>query len=199
MKRMPFERPTEHYAEGIAHVDEQICALLRQRKELSDNNPGFPPLQYISGWAEKYGFDEDFLQAVFGTFYNEAVFKPMVEPLNFKKHIPVLKAVEDGEFFYTLNSVRQYSNASVVTFTIDWDIMSEIEPGSRQYGYFALDLGRGYDCRMTNGGSTSGHASFHYVISPPLPDDVSGTGFIFRECSGSNQNNETGKKVVFQL
>lgn len=28
MKRMPFERPTEHYDERIFNIDEQICALL---------------------------------------------------------------------------------------------------------------------------------------------------------------------------
>ncbi|MNO43781.1 hypothetical protein D3C76_340100 [compost metagenome] len=44
MKRMPFIRPTEHCDQQIMEIDERICALIKQRKECSDNNPGFPLL-----------------------------------------------------------------------------------------------------------------------------------------------------------
>ena len=60
LKRMPFERPTEHY-------DEQICEMLKLRKQLSNNNPGFPPFEYIFKWAETFELYENFLKNVFGT------------------------------------------------------------------------------------------------------------------------------------
>ncbi|MBD0384657.1 hypothetical protein [Paenibacillus sedimenti] len=107
LKRMPFERPTEHYDERIIKIDEQICALLKHRKELSDNNPGFPPFEYISQWAETFELYEDFLKAFFGIFSSEEHFKPVVEPSGFRKHISVLKSVEEGDFFYTLNSISK--------------------------------------------------------------------------------------------
>lgn len=195
MKRMPFERPTEHYDERIYKVDEQICALLKQRKELSDNNPGFPPFEYISKWAATFGLNEDFLKVVFGTFRSEEHFKPVVEPSEFRKHIPMLKSVVEGEFFYTLNSIRQYSNASVVTFSIDWDMTTDLPTNSYKHSHFKLHIGEQYDCRMTNGGSTSGHASYNYVISPPLSDDLTGIELMFQEYS----NNETGTKIVFKV
>ncbi|WP_156410953.1 hypothetical protein [Paenibacillus sp. Soil787] len=66
MKRMPFERPTDHYDKRISNIDEQICDLIRQRKDISDNNPGFPPFEYISNWATTFELYEDFLKAVFG-------------------------------------------------------------------------------------------------------------------------------------
>jgi hypothetical protein len=199
MKRMPFERPTEHYDERISNIDEKICDLIRQRKEISDNNPGFPPFEYISNWATTFELYEDFLKAVFGTIKNEEHFKPMVEPYGFRKHIPILKSVEKGELFYTLTSMRQYSNASVITFSIDWDMTTEIPSNPHRHSHFELYLGERYDCRMVNGGSTSGHSSYNYVVSPPLSDDISGIEFVFKEYSKPFKTNETGTNIVFRV
>nr|WP_280521135.1 hypothetical protein [Paenibacillus mangrovi] len=197
---MPFERPTEYYDERIITIDEQICALLKHRKELSENNPGFPPLEYISKWAKTFELYEDFLKAVFGTFISEEHFKPTVEPSGFRKHIAVLKSFENDEVFYTLNSIRQYSNASVVTFSIDWDVTTDVTSKSpHKHSHFELHIGEQYDCRMTNGGSTSGHASYNYVIFPPLPDNPSGIILTFKEYSKPFKKNETGTKIVFRL
>ena len=40
MQRMPFERPTDHYDERLSSIDEKICSLLKERKDLSNGNPG---------------------------------------------------------------------------------------------------------------------------------------------------------------
>ncbi len=200
MKRMPFERPTEHYDERISKIDEQICEMLKLRKQLSNNNPGFPPFEYISVWAETFELYEDFLKAVFGTFRSEEYYKPIIEPSDFRKHIPVLKSVEKGSSFYTINSIRQYSNASVVTFSIDWDVnMSEVSSISRSRSHFELQIGEQYDCRMIHGGSHAGHASTNYVISPPLPDKTSGLELTFIEYIKPFSDKETGTKIVFKL
>lgn len=172
---------------------------MKQRKELSDNNPGFPPFEYISKWAATFELYEDFLKVVFGTFRSEEHFKPVVEPSEFRKHIPVLKSVVEGEFFYTLNSIRQYRNASVVTFSIDWDMTTELPTNSYKHSHFELHIGEQYNCRMTNGGSTSGHASYNYVISPPLSDDLTGIELMFQEYCKPLKNNETGTKIVFRV
>ena len=114
MKRMPFERPTEHYDERISKIDEQICEMLKLRKQLSHNNPGFPPFEYISEWAETFELYEDFLKVVFGTLRSEEHYKPMVDPSDFRKHIPVLKSVEKGNFFYTLTDCQTKCDSSSV-------------------------------------------------------------------------------------
>lgn len=54
MRKVPVEQ-SSFYNEEILSIDDQICALLKQRKELSNNNPGFPASEYISSWMEKYG------------------------------------------------------------------------------------------------------------------------------------------------
>ncbi len=56
LKRMPFERPTEHYDERIYKIDEQICEMLKLRKQLSNNNLGFPPFEYISNGLKLLNF-----------------------------------------------------------------------------------------------------------------------------------------------
>ncbi|MCU5463071.1 hypothetical protein [Bacillus cereus] len=35
MQRISFERPTDYYDEKLYTIDEKICALLKERKELS--------------------------------------------------------------------------------------------------------------------------------------------------------------------
>lgn len=173
---------------------------MKHRKELSENNPGFPPLEYISKWAKTFELYEDFLKAVFGTFLSEEHFKPMVEPLEFRKHIPVLKSIENREVFYTLNSIKQYSNASVVTFSMDWDVTTDVPPESpHKHSHFELHISEQYDCRMTTGGSISGHAYYNYVIFPPLPDNPSGIVLTFKEYDRPFKKDETGTHIVFRL
>lgn len=41
MKRMTFERPTDYYDERLYTIDEKICALLKERKELSAGRSRF--------------------------------------------------------------------------------------------------------------------------------------------------------------
>ncbi|MCL6663909.1 hypothetical protein [Paenibacillus amylolyticus] len=129
---------------------------------------------------------------------SEEHYKQMVGPSDFRKHVPVLMSVEEGNFFYTLNSIRQYSNASVVTFNIDWD---DAEVPSIQNGlhHFELQIGEEYDCRMVKGGGHSGHAFTNYVISPPLPDKTSGLELTLIEYFKPFSDKKTGTKIVFRL
>lgn len=90
MKRMPFERPTEHYDEKIKQIDEKICELINQRKEMSNNNPGYPPFEYISNWARKFDLYEDLLKSVFSSLWNEKIYMPFVEPEQFRRRSSAL-------------------------------------------------------------------------------------------------------------
>lgn len=200
MKRIPFERPTEHYDDRIMNIDEQICSLIEQRKVISDHNPGFPPFELISKWAADFGLYEEFLKALFGTMLNEEHFRPMVEPSGFRKYIPVLKSAECGERLYTLNSIRQFNNASVLMLHIDWNAEPETEFPAREHNHFDLFIGEPYDCRMTTGGSRSDHAFYKFVVSPPLPDDLSGIEFRFKSYSVSPfRNMEAGEEIFFKV
>ncbi|MBB6447999.1 hypothetical protein [Bacillus benzoevorans] len=187
MKRMPFEPPTEHYDEQIEAIDEQICHLIKQRKVLSKNNPGFPTKPLIVNWAKKYHFYEDFLNSVFAHFLNEDIYKPVVEPQGFLKNIPILKSFEKDDVFYSVTFVRQFENASVVHFNIDRKDSNddEIPRRLREHTFFNLSiegLGSDYDCQNEGGGGSRGHESYTFIVSPALPDDISKYKLVFKEC-----------------
>lgn len=180
MKRMPFERPTNYYDKRLLAVDEEICALLKRRKELSNENPGFPPDDAISNWANRYGLYEEYLYSLFSSMMDEGDFKPHVEPVGFRKHLPVFKSFENEETVYTVTTIRQYSNASVVYLYIDWDETNDI--WHNVFGDISINLliDSTYDCREEGGTGTEGHMCFNFVVSPPLPDDTSGLQLVFK-------------------
>jgi hypothetical protein len=199
MKRMPFERPTEYYDERLFPIDEQICELLKQRKEISSNNPGYPPFENIEKWAISFDLFEDYLKSVFHVLRNEELYRPTVEPSGFQKHVPILKSVERDEFFYTLIAMRQFSNASVITFNIDWDVRSDDSQKSNRPKHFELYLGESYHCHTESGGGSSGHFSFNYVVSPALPDDISGMKFVFRDLGTLIRDRRKEDEIVFHI
>ncbi len=199
IKRMPFKRPTTHYDERIKDIDEQICKLIRERKELSNNNPGFPQLEYISGWAEKFGLYEELLQSLFGTLLHEELLRPWVEPEDFRMNIPVLKASETDKCFFSVPFIRQYSNCSVVNFNVDWEAAKESPEKQRPYRRFELCLGPAYDCRMAGGGGTGEHYSYNFVVTPALPDDPSGLDLVFKEFNELSMSDLTGFEVTIHL
>ncbi|NQX45694.1 hypothetical protein HQN87_10160 [Paenibacillus tritici] len=199
MRLLPFERPTEHYDERIVEIDKEICSLIQQRKDVSDDNPGYPPFEYISEWSETFELYEDFLKVLFATMMNEKQFKPRVEPSGFRKHIEILRSVEKDERFYTLTSLRQYSNASVLVLNIDWDEQPDNVPNSHQHTHYELFINEQYDSRMTSGASSSDHASYKYVVTPPLPDDISELQFRFGPYNHSFKKAESEDEIVFGI
>lgn len=199
MKRMPFKRPTDHYDERISDIDEKICKLIKQRKEVSDNNPGFPPFEYISNWAKEFDLCEDMLKSVFSSLWNEEQFRAMVEPNGFRKYLPVLKVIEKDNKLFSVTFIRQYTNCSLVNFDIDWDNTSDSPSKQSQHSYFKLFIGQEYNCRMENGGGSEGHLSYNFLVSPPLPDNIAGLNLVFTECTHPFTDKSTGVEVVIHL
>jgi hypothetical protein len=185
MKRMPFEPPTDYYDNKIEAIDEEIVQLIKQRKEISKYNPGFPSRQLISYWSKKFNFYEDFLNSVFSHFLNEEIYKPVVEPQGFLRNIPILKSFEKNEVFYSVSFVRQFENASVVHFNIDRISTDELaEVYRRDHTYFELSIkgdGIEYDCRNDRGRGSGGHESYTFIVSPALPDDKTKYKLVFKE------------------
>ncbi|WP_407314856.1 hypothetical protein [Desulfosporosinus sp. SB140] len=173
---MPFQPPTDHYCEDLEPVDQQICGLLAKRKELSDNNPGFPSLELISAWSQKFGLNEDWLRRIFAVYMqSEDLFIPPEEPTGFLKYVPILKSVEIDSMSYTVTFMKQYNNASVVFVETE---VSTSEPFVRLgHASFELFISPEHHCRQS-GGCGSGKGMQHsFVVTPPLPDDVTEVEF----------------------
>jgi hypothetical protein len=178
---MPFRRPTDHYEEKIVKIDEQICELIKKRKEISKNNPGYPPFEYISKWALKFDLYENQLKSVFSSLWEEALYKPVVEPEEFRMNIPVLKITEKDNRLFSITVIRQYSNASIINFIIDKNDIDDVSNRISKHSSFELFIGNEYNCRMKSGGGAADHFCYNFVVSPALPDDVSGIELIFKE------------------
>ncbi len=199
MRRMSFERPTDHYDERIFSIDERICALLKERKDLSNNHPGFPRLEDIANWAEKFDLYENLLLSMFGTLRNDELFRPLVEPTGFRKYLPVSKFVEKGEYLYTVTTIRQYDNASVVNLYIEWDDTNDTFGTPTRHNFFELFVGDAYDCRTTGGGGSEGQFNYNFIVSPPLPDELSGLDLVFKEFAPPFSDKSTGLEIVMHL
>lgn len=183
----------------ISSIDEQICTLIKERKELSMNNPGFPLDEYISHWAEKFNLYEDLLKSVFGTLRMEEEFKPRVEPKNFIKHIPILKSVEIDKKLYTVTFIRQFENASVVQLNVDWDGSNDTHEYTRHHHSFEMNIGEQYDCRFFGGGGSTDRYTHNFIVSPPIPDDPSGLSITFVEYDSFFKDKPTGIEVKIHV
>lgn len=175
MIRMPFRPPTDYYCESLAPIDEQICALLAKRKEISKDNPGFPHLDSISAWSQQYELNEDMMLSIFGTMYNERRFLLHVVPTGFLKFVSILKSVEIDGVLYAVTHMKQYSNVSVVYIETE---VNTAEPYVRLgHAGFELFISPEYQCRSNGGYGQSKGMQHSFVVTPPLPDDVTGVEF----------------------
>jgi hypothetical protein len=199
MKRMTFRRPTTHYDERIKKTDEKICELIKQRKEISNNNPGYPPFEYITNWAEKFGLYEELLKSIFGLLWNEKMYKPFVEPENFRRNLPVLKSIEVDNRLFSITYIHQYSNSSIVNFNIDWDNTSDSSERQSRHTHFELFIDERYDCRMANGTGGDGHFHYNFIVSPPLPDNTSGIELFFKEYNKPFGDEQISHNIVIRL
>lgn len=173
--RMPFRPPTDYYCELLAQIDEEICALLAKRKELSNNNTGFPHLDSITAWSQEYGLNEDMVLSVFGTLFHENRFHTHVEPTGFLNFVSILKSMEIDSVFYAVTHMKQYENASVVY--IETEVNTTEHYVRLGHAGFELFISPEYQCRSNGGCGQSKGMQHSFVVTPPLPDDVTGVEF----------------------
>lgn len=191
------EMPSTH--QKRLAIDEQICALLFQRKELSAHTKDSPTDEMMKEWAQKYGLDDTYLAMIFSVVKSEKYYQSRVEPVGFRHYIPVLQSQEVGDRIYTISYVRQYENASVVQLLIDWDYEEDSYQDIRQRlnrNYLGLFIDHHYKCQHEGASGSDGHVSNRYVVTPPLPNDIQGFSFIFTEYKDVFEEKPTGFTVT---
>lgn len=193
MRRMKFTPPTNDYNEEIKNIDEQICELIDRRKKVSDNNPGFPKMEYICNWAEKYNIYEDLLSSIFSMLYHENEYIPIVEPEEFRKNISILRSVEKDNKILSVTSMQQYNNASIINISIEWN-----SEGEEDYlnMHPEIYISEKYICRMDSGSGGDGHKYYRFIVTPALPDDVSGINLIYKE---KNLETKEDSNILIEL
>ena len=198
---MSYKKPTDYYDDRVSGIDEEICFLIQERKKVSNGHPGYPPLELISNWSSKYGLVERFLQVVFRNVYNEESFLPEIVPEGFRKHITVMQVEDVNDVLFSVTYVRQFQNASVINLNLDWDF-SHDDPYDIPFKFFTINMSFGshYKVRQSDGGGNSGHRSYKFIVTPPLPDDFSGYRMKV-EGNDKNKDNEAqneGLHIVWE-
>ena len=192
----PIERTNSYYNESLLSIDKKLCELLSDRKKIIKSNLGFPPDKVVSSLADEYGFQKEYLQSLFSTIEMEEHYEPTIEPVEFQKYLPVLKAYGDQKVLYTVTYIRQYANASVLYLHMDWE---EKEDANFYPDMLDLFINDTYFCHSEGGGGTTGHASHSYIISPALPDDLTGIELVFKEAGRPFVENPTGFEFTISL
>lgn len=193
-----------YYDQRLKNLDEQICKIINQRKEISNNLPGIPNSELIIRWAEDYGLYEEQLQSLFHLLEQEEHFKPEIIPINFRKNILIGTTIEvDGNIF-SIPFLKQYENVSLLSMNIDWDPKEYEHKQELNYInafdlFWELRLGEEYDCRFISGGGTNDHYNNNILVSPALPDNLSGMTLVFKEYSKPFKKNPTGREVKVNL
>ena len=96
-------------------------------------------------------------------------------------------------------AIRQYSNSSVVNFNIDWDNTSDQLEHKSRHANFDMFISEQYECRLLDGCGGRGHFHCNFVVSPQLPDELSGIRLIFKEFNLQFRDKQIGGDIVIQL
>lgn len=145
----------------------------------------------ISSLDDVYGFQKEYLESFFTTLGLEDSFKAIIELVEFRKYVPILKNRENEGVMYTVTYIRQYGNASVLYLHPDFENRNESIESSYRDDFFDLFIDDMYICYSEGGGGTTGYISSSYIISPTLPDDISGIEFVSKELGRPFKENST--------
>jgi hypothetical protein len=189
----------DYYDERLLTIDGELCALLKKRKGIFGKQSGMPPSRFINIWAEQYDSDEYFLNVLFGVISQEDHTRQPIEAKEFIKHIPVLKSAEMESVMYSVTHILQYKNVSVLYFNQDWNGANTVPDGHDPFMNLELFINEKYDCQMIHGSGTDGHQCYTFNITPPLPEDIGGLTFVFKEYSNHLKEEETGLNIKFDL
>ena len=198
MEQKPFDFPNNPYEEKNYLIGEQLCQSLKQCKMIFDKDPFFSFSRYIPYWSKNFVLYKDLIETVIEAVRNSEEFKPRIKPNEFKKNIPVFKSIEKGQCLYSVPFIRQYKNASIVQFNID-RVPNDRLNSQHIDSYFELSLGEQYECRRANSSDSMDHSSINFIVSPALPDDLSGIEIIFKEYNTPFKYSSTGLEIIIKI
>ncbi|HUW65588.1 MAG TPA: hypothetical protein VMW83_13035 [Spirochaetia bacterium] len=170
LTKTTFHPPTDYYCEELDPIDEQLCALIAKRKDVSGNNPGFPGVDHIETWCQRYGLNEDMVRLVFIALFRDHFFHAPPVPTGFLRFIPIIKSVEVDGAVYAITYMKQYQNASVVYSEITME--TDDEDLAISYPQVDLSISPAYTCVQYSGSGQGKTIQNSFIVTPPLPDHI---------------------------
>lgn len=162
----------EGYDKQIESIDQEICALIQKRKQVSNEQPTSPSPEKLNEWAHTYELEREMLNALFSTIESEGDFKPIVKPKGYLGTVPLSFMYEENEVIYSLTAIQSYKNASVLFF----QVASNPQKCNLQETMSVFELNvlgtKAYVTQLTEGSGGDAMFNHRYVISPAIKEDV---------------------------
>ncbi|MEK8211186.1 hypothetical protein [Paenibacillus sp. FSL L8-0463] len=176
--RMPLRGIPNDYNDEARVIDEQILRLVQQRKALSGGRGLFPEEEAMNQLAAESGLEVSEISLILSNL-NEA--RPRRhfwdEPGPLLGVLAIMKTTLDGDFEYMLTHSMQYEKLSIVTLEIK--CLKEMVERVHINPMLKLAVLSETSYEVENHGANGGGAHVHmqFMISPPLPEDLSTTQF----------------------
>ena len=176
MMKTVLHAPTDYYCQEVELVDERLCALIAERQQISRDNPGFPGAERIEDWRQRYGIDVVRTWHIFSILCREqSVLLIFPVPTGFLRFLPIAKSVEVDGVVYAVTHMKQYENVSIVYVEISLETLEENV--QIKYGQVHLSITPTYTCEQHSGSGHGKYIQASFVVTPPLPDNVSQLAF----------------------
>ncbi|ANS75425.1 hypothetical protein AWM70_13060 [Paenibacillus yonginensis] len=172
---------SEPYNEEIREIDEQILALVHQRRSMPPKGSFMPSEEQVRIWAEKWNLSEIKIYELV-----RAMNRPPQRRTysNFSGElrtvVPLMKQTDNGNFRFHMTHMMQYANWSELHLKVNYE--GELDDNVSLNLNLNLDIAGGeaeYTVRRGSGGqSPSGEAAMTFLIEPPLPDELAGLDLL---------------------
>src|SRR5579875_3891993 len=170
MMRVPYDHRLEP-------IDEQLTKLIAERLRISQGTNGSPGKEQLDRWCEEYQVDRYVISSVFAMMNNPR--RPPrlpVSPQNLVGIVPVMKKVTVDGVTFQITRMEQYADVSLVYVEIYTDQDAETVELNVQ---LVLDVqpNEGHCIEHYRSQGHTNQASFVYMVSPTLPDDLNTFSF----------------------
>ncbi len=168
---------SEPYNEEIREIDEQIFALIHQRRSMPPKGSFMPSNEQVRIWAEKWDLSELKIYELVRAMNRPSKRRTYSDfSGELRTVIPLMKQMDHGNFRFQLTHVMQYINWSELHLKVKYD--GKLDDNVSLNLNLNLDIVGGevgYTVRRGSGGqSPSGEAEMTFLIEPPLPDELEG-------------------------
>lgn len=168
--------PGEPYDDSLSAIDEEICQALCRRQALTGQGGNVPPQKRLEEWARQYGIDATALARVFGVIAHVGK-EPRRPPTpeRFLRFVPVGRSLEQDGITFAIPVLKQYENLTIVYLEISAEGVGP--HATIELPHVELSLSAPYQAQLDSGNGHGPLLSYRFLVTPPLPDDVSSVTF----------------------
>lgn len=176
--RIPLIGDSNEYNDDVKRIDEQILALIQERKALTGKKRMTPDSELLQEWTDRFEMDTSQIVMYIHSL-NAAVPRRQYweEPGILVGVLPIVKRTIIEDIEYTLTHAMQYEKLSIVTVEIKY--LKEEKDRIELRVALTLEISSETDYETQQFGGYSGGADtkMQFLVSPPLPTNLEALKF----------------------